>query len=71
MGLLDDQTMETLGYSIRNQENIIIGFIDTGIWPESPSFIDTDMPPVPPGWKGKCQPGEAFNSSMLHQKQFQ
>ncbi|RYQ85553.1 hypothetical protein Ahy_B10g105117 isoform F [Arachis hypogaea] len=32
MGLLDDQTMETLGYSIRNQENIIIGFIDTGLF---------------------------------------
>lgn len=30
MGLLDDQTMETLGYSVKNQENIIIGFIDTG-----------------------------------------
>jgi hypothetical protein len=30
MGVLDDQTMETLGYSITNQENIIIGFIDTG-----------------------------------------
>ncbi|KAL2334145.1 hypothetical protein Fmac_015358 [Flemingia macrophylla] len=90
MGLLDDQTMETLGYSIRNQENIIIGFIDTGgqslpftesfglddklkismyrIWPESPSFSDTDMPAVPPGWKGQCQHGEAFNASSCNRK---
>ncbi|XP_027347404.1 subtilisin-like protease SBT3.5 [Abrus precatorius] len=68
MGLLDDQTMETLGYSIRNQENIIIGFIDTGIWPESPSFSDTDMPAVPPGWKGQCQSGEAFNASSCNRK---
>ncbi|KAL5172975.1 Subtilisin-like protease SBT3.5 [Glycine soja] len=68
MGLLDDQTMETLGYSIRNQENIIIGFIDTGIWPESPSFSDTDMPAVPPGWKGQCQSGEGFNSSSCNRK---
>ncbi|KAJ1388900.1 Peptidase S8/S53 domain [Sesbania bispinosa] len=68
MGLLDDQTMETLGYSIKNQENIIIGFIDTGIWPESPSFSDTDMPAVPPGWKGQCQSGEAFNASSCNRK---
>ncbi|CAL5197359.1 unnamed protein product [Lathyrus oleraceus] len=68
MGLLDDQTMETLGYSIKNQENIIIGFIDTGIWPESPSFGDTDMPAVPPGWKGQCQSGEAFNASTCNRK---
>ncbi|KAG4992111.1 hypothetical protein JHK82_025627 [Glycine max] len=68
MGLLDDQTMETLGYSIRNQENIIIGFIDTGIWPESPSFSDTDMPAVPPGWKGQCQSGEGFNASSCNRK---
>ncbi|KAK7262797.1 hypothetical protein RJT34_30378 [Clitoria ternatea] len=68
MGLLDDQTMETLGYSIKNQENIIIGFIDTGIWPESPSFSDTDMPAVPPGWKGQCQSGEAFNASSCNMK---
>ncbi|XP_058767757.1 subtilisin-like serine-protease S isoform X2 [Vicia villosa] len=68
MGLLDDQTMETLGYSIKNQENIIIGFIDTGIWPESPSFSDTDMPAVPPGWKGQCQSGEAFNASTCNRK---
>lgn len=30
MGLLDDQTMEVLGFSPRNQANIIVGFIDTG-----------------------------------------
>ncbi|CAL0314251.1 unnamed protein product [Lupinus luteus] len=38
------------------------------IWPESPSFRDTDLPPVPPGWKGKCQPGEEFNASSCNRK---
>lgn len=39
------------------------GHVTTGIWPESPSFSDTDMPPVPAGWKGTCQSGEAFNTT--------
>jgi len=40
--------------------------IHSGIWPESPSFSDTDMPAVPPGWKGQCQSGEGFNASSCN-----
>ncbi|RVW29498.1 Subtilisin-like protease SBT5.3 [Vitis vinifera] len=33
MGLVGEETMEIPGYSTKNQENVIIGFIDTGFSP--------------------------------------
>jgi hypothetical protein len=30
MGLLGEQTLEVSGYNIKNQVNVIVGFIDTG-----------------------------------------
>lgn len=49
-------------------KDVIVGVLDTGIWPESPSFKDDEMGAIPAKWKGICQEGEEFNSSMCNKK---
>ena len=61
-------------------DGIIIGIIDTGIWPESLSFTDRTGEngnatkdgklgfQQIPGWHGKCTPGQQFAASLCNQK---
>ncbi|KAF5190890.1 Subtilisin-like protease SBT5.6, partial [Thalictrum thalictroides] len=44
-------------------KDVIVGLLDSGVWPESRSFNDEGMGPVPLSWKGICQAGDSFNSS--------
>ena len=60
-------------------EDMVVGIVDSGIWPEHPSVSDrTGTNPNGqggkldyrqlPGWNAQCKPGEAFNTSHCNQK---
>lgn len=43
------------------ESNIIVGMLDSGIWPESESFKDAGFGPPPSKWKGSCQVSSNFS----------
>ncbi|KAK2410135.1 subtilisin protease SBT3 [Trifolium repens] len=50
-------------------KDVIVGVIDSGIWPESESFNDEGMTKIPLKWKGRlCQFENTNNSSLCNKK---
>jgi subtilisin family serine protease len=50
-------------------QDVIVGVIDTGVWPESESFNDNGMTQIPSKWKGKlCQFENTNHSSLCNNK---
>ncbi|XVE58269.1 hypothetical protein DITRI_Ditri04bG0156900 [Diplodiscus trichospermus] len=44
-------------------DGVIIGLLDTGIWPELEVFNDEGLGPIPSRWKGVCESGDVFDGS--------
>ncbi|KAL4195379.1 hypothetical protein AMTRI_Chr05g73100 [Amborella trichopoda] len=65
---LSPKLPSTLLHKANSGDGIIVGVLDTGVWPESESFNDKGMDPIPGRWKGICQPGQQFNSSNCNPK---
>eukprot|EP01018_Ginkgo_biloba_P027903 Gb_31301 [translate_table: standard] len=48
--------------------DLVIGVLDTGIWPERRSFSDHNIGPIPKHWKGECETGVGFPKSTCNRK---
>lgn len=51
---------ETVSLDFSLESDVVVGVIDSGIWPESKSFTDEGFGPPPNKWKGACKGGEDF-----------
>ncbi|XP_051128568.1 subtilisin-like protease SBT5.6 [Andrographis paniculata] len=63
-----DEVEELMRRANSNIMDIVVGVVDTGICPESPSFTDAGMGPIPQTWKGICQVGVEFQTTDCNKK---
>ncbi len=61
------QLWSAAGGQTKAGSGIVVGVIDTGIWPESSSFRP-NLTPVPSDWNGECVTGEEFTASDCNNK---
>ncbi|KAI0501500.1 hypothetical protein KFK09_016445 [Dendrobium nobile] len=63
------RTPEFLGLDVADElvpessttSDVVVGVLDTGVWPERNSFDDTGLGPIPAVWKGECVAAKDFD----------
>ncbi|KAK6118038.1 hypothetical protein DH2020_048203 [Rehmannia glutinosa] len=67
LGLEREDSTSVFSDNLFNSD-VVVGVLDTGIWPESPSFNDTGMTRIPAHWKGTCEVGRGFEKHHCNRK---
>lgn len=57
-----------LGGNPKAGAGVVVGIIDSGIWPENPSFAGKTGIPVPSDWHGTCVAGQNFPKTKCNDK---
>ncbi|XP_059649886.1 subtilisin-like serine-protease S [Cornus florida] len=68
MGATADSLYSHISVDRNYEYDVIVGHLDSGVWPESPSFSQNGLGPVPKRFKGECVTGEEFSSTNCNRK---
>ncbi|KAG6512418.1 hypothetical protein ZIOFF_030529 [Zingiber officinale] len=68
LGLVDRGANGFLDVDSPIGDDVVVGVLDTGVWPERRSFDDAELGPVPASWKGECEDSEDFAAVNCNRK---
>ncbi|KAF9609753.1 hypothetical protein IFM89_018201 [Coptis chinensis] len=71
LGLMNSNHVPTPKGLFRDSDygsGVVIGVLDTGVWPERESYNDNGLDSVPSHWKGECVEGQNFTRAHCNKK---